>query len=177
VTENRILRGQIKGRLRLTDPERIRLATAARRLGRKALEEVAQRVRPETILGWQRRLIAKKFDGSKNREPDKDSKAGETQFFGGADIVAQKLAINSVIFNQRNGQHKSWYNNGRLNCSVSYATLPFIRRKNNNISENPHFAKRSRARTLLSVSATRKTNKHHAAYLWSRLSFLAVQAG
>src|SRR5450755_4639145 len=63
VTENRILRGQIKGRLRLTDPERISLATAARRLGRKALEEVAQRVRPETILGWQRRLIAKKFDG------------------------------------------------------------------------------------------------------------------
>jgi putative transposase len=78
VTENRILRGQIKGRLRLTDPERISLATAARRLGRKALEEVAQRVRPETILGWQRRLIAKKFDGSKNREPDKDSKAGDT---------------------------------------------------------------------------------------------------
>ena len=71
VTENRILRNQIQGRIRLTDPERIRLASDALRLGRKALEEVAQIVRPETILGWHRRLIAKKFDGSKNRSPGK----------------------------------------------------------------------------------------------------------
>src|ERR1035438_1693768 len=69
VIEYRILRGQIKGRIRLNDPERISLASAAKRLGRKALEEVAQIVRPETILGWHRRLIAKKFDGSKNRPP------------------------------------------------------------------------------------------------------------
>ena len=66
-TENRILRSQIEGRLRLTDPERISLAEIGRRLGRKALEEVAQIVRPETILGWHRRLIARKFDGSKSR--------------------------------------------------------------------------------------------------------------
>ena len=69
--ENRILRGQIKGRLRLTDPQRISLAEVAQRLGRKALEEVAQIVRPETILGWHRRLVAKKFDGSKNRSHGK----------------------------------------------------------------------------------------------------------
>ena len=66
-TENRILRNQITGRLRLTDPERINLAEIGRRLGRKALEEVAQIVRPETILGWHRKLIARKFDGSKSR--------------------------------------------------------------------------------------------------------------
>lgn len=71
VTENRILRNRIQGRIRLTDPERISLSLAAKRLGRKALEEVAQIVRPETILGWHRRLIAKKFDGSKNRSPKK----------------------------------------------------------------------------------------------------------
>jgi len=71
VTENRILRSQIRGRVLLTDPERISLAEIAKRLGRKALEEVAQIVRPETILGWHRRLIAKKFDGSKNRAPVK----------------------------------------------------------------------------------------------------------
>jgi transposase InsO family protein len=71
VTENRILRNQIQGRIRLTDPERISLVSAAKRLGRKALDEVAQIVRPETILGWHRRLIAKKFDGSKNRSPGK----------------------------------------------------------------------------------------------------------
>src|SRR6516225_2778677 len=69
VTENRILRNQIKRRIRLTDAERISLAQAAKRVGRKALNEVAQIVRPETILAWHRRLVAKKFDGSRNRAP------------------------------------------------------------------------------------------------------------
>jgi putative transposase len=67
ITENRVLRSQIKGRLRLSNPERIQLAEIGKRLGRKALAEVAQIVRPETILGWHRKLIAKKFDGSKQR--------------------------------------------------------------------------------------------------------------
>jgi transposase InsO family protein len=66
--ENRILRNQIKGRLRLSDAERRNLAEIGQRLGRKALEEVAQIVRPETILAWHRKLVAKKFDGAnKNR--------------------------------------------------------------------------------------------------------------
>ena len=77
VTENRVLRGQIKGRIRLSDPERIRLASTAKRLGRKALEEEAQIVRPETILGWHRRLIAKKFDGSQHRSPSKGVSASD----------------------------------------------------------------------------------------------------
>ena len=67
-SENRILRNQIKGRLRLTDGERRTLAEVGKRLGKKALEEVAGIVRPETIFGWHRRLVAKKFDGSKNRQ-------------------------------------------------------------------------------------------------------------
>ena len=67
VTENRILREQIKGRVILSDPERLSLARIAKQLSRKALAEVAQIVRPETLLEWHRRLIAKKFDGSNNR--------------------------------------------------------------------------------------------------------------
>jgi len=78
VTENRILKDQIKGRLRLTDLERISLAEIGKRLGRRALEEVAQIVRPETILGWHRKLIAKKFDGSKQRRSIGRPPAGET---------------------------------------------------------------------------------------------------
>src|SRR5262249_3558750 len=69
---------QIQGRIRLTDPERISLAEAAKRLGRKALAEVAQIVRPETILGWHSRLIAKKFDGSKNRSAAKGGSTSDT---------------------------------------------------------------------------------------------------
>ena len=37
------------------------------RLGRKALAEVANAALPETILGWFRKLVARKFDGSKAR--------------------------------------------------------------------------------------------------------------
>jgi putative transposase len=67
VTENRILRAQIKGRQRLTDGERKTLAEIGKKLGKKVLAEVASIVKPETILAWHRRLVAKKFDGSKNR--------------------------------------------------------------------------------------------------------------
>ena len=64
VRENRILRNQIQGRLRLTDPERVSLAEIGKRLGQRELQEVAQILRPEIILGRRRKLIAKKFDGS-----------------------------------------------------------------------------------------------------------------
>lgn len=63
--ENRILKAQIKGRLRFSDPEKKTLAEIGHRLGRKALEDVANAVRPDTILSWYRKLIARKFDGSK----------------------------------------------------------------------------------------------------------------
>ena len=65
--ENRILKAQHKTPLRLTDAERMTLAEIAHRLGRKALEDVANVVKPDTLLGWYRRLIARKFDGSKSR--------------------------------------------------------------------------------------------------------------
>src|SRR4029434_10808764 len=66
--ENRILRDQIKGRLQLTDAERQTLAKIAIKLGKKALEEVAQIVKPDTILAWQRKLAADKFNGSNQRK-------------------------------------------------------------------------------------------------------------
>ena len=65
--ENRILMEQLKGRLRLTDPQRKTLAEIGYRLGRQALADVANVVKPETILGWYRKLVAQKFDGSKAR--------------------------------------------------------------------------------------------------------------
>ena len=65
--ENRILKAQLKTSLRLTDAERMTLAEIAHRLGRKALEDVANTAKPDTIMGWYRRLIARKFDGSKSR--------------------------------------------------------------------------------------------------------------
>ncbi|MGB7846933.1 MAG: integrase core domain-containing protein [Candidatus Acidiferrum sp.] len=66
--ENRILKAQIKGRLLLSQEEKATLAEIAHRMGRKALEEVARAARPDTILGWYRKLVAKKFDGSRFRQ-------------------------------------------------------------------------------------------------------------
>ena len=65
--ENRILRAQIKGRLCLSEGEKATLAEIAHRLGRKALAEVAVAAKPDTILGWFRKLVARKFDGSRFR--------------------------------------------------------------------------------------------------------------
>ena len=65
--ENRILKSHSKQVLRLNDGERATLAEIGRRLGRKALQQVACVAGPDTILAWYRRLIAHKFDGSKRR--------------------------------------------------------------------------------------------------------------
>ena len=68
VAENRILRHQLKGRVQLTDAERATLAEIGKKLGKQALEEVANIVKPDTILGWHRKLAAEKFDGSSQRK-------------------------------------------------------------------------------------------------------------
>ena len=67
VAENRMLKAQLEGRLLLSDAERATLGEIGHRLGRKALEDVANAARPDTILGWYRRLVARKFDGSRAR--------------------------------------------------------------------------------------------------------------
>jgi putative transposase len=65
--ENRFLRAQLNGCLRLADAERATLGEIGFRLGRKALSEVATAGQPDTILAWHRRLIARKFEGSRAR--------------------------------------------------------------------------------------------------------------
>src|SRR6516164_9296724 len=66
--ENRILIGRSKCPLLLSDGENVTLAEIAHRLGRMALEDVAATAKPNTILGWYRKLIANKFDGSRFRK-------------------------------------------------------------------------------------------------------------
>src|SRR5437870_2006799 len=68
VTENRLLRNQITGRVRLSDGERKTLAEIGQKLGKQALEEVANISKPDTILGWHRKLVAQKCDGFQQRK-------------------------------------------------------------------------------------------------------------
>jgi putative transposase len=65
--ENRILKAQVKGRLKLSDAERATLGEIGHRLGRQVLAEVANVARPDTILAWYRKLVARKFDSWKAR--------------------------------------------------------------------------------------------------------------
>ena len=66
--ENEILKSKIEKPLRFNDHERIRLAKIGKQIGLKALKEISCIVRPETILEWFRKLVAKKFDGSRFRK-------------------------------------------------------------------------------------------------------------
>src|SRR4030088_2631323 len=65
--ENRILRAHLPSRLRLSDAERSTLAEIAKRLGRKALKDIARVAKPDTLLAWYGRLFAQKFNGSRRR--------------------------------------------------------------------------------------------------------------
>jgi putative transposase len=68
VAGNRILRNQITERVRLSDGERRTLAEIGKKLEKKALQEVANLVKPDTILAWHRTLVAQKCDDSKQRK-------------------------------------------------------------------------------------------------------------
>src|SRR5262245_10558479 len=68
VTENRLLRQQIRGCVRLSDGERKTLAEIGQQLEKQTLAEIATIVKPDTILAWHRKLVAQKFDGSRQRK-------------------------------------------------------------------------------------------------------------
>jgi hypothetical protein len=67
------------------------LAEIGKRIGRKVLEHIASVAKPDTILTWYRRLISRKFDGSKFRTyPGRPSVSSEV-----AELVVQMARENS----------------------------------------------------------------------------------
>jgi putative transposase len=58
-----------------------------KRVGRKALREIACVAKPDTILAWYRKLIAQKFDGSKHRQYP-----GRPRVDGAFDALAVRMA-------------------------------------------------------------------------------------
>ena len=68
--EIRIYQELCKGRrLRFSDDQRRRLGVKAKAMGRKALEQFARIVTPDTLLRWFRNLVARKYDGAAKRGP------------------------------------------------------------------------------------------------------------
>lgn len=90
--ENRILREKLGNRrIQLSDNQHRRLTVKAKPLGRKILQEVTDLFSPETILGWYRKLIAAKYDGSANRK-------------GGRPKVRQEVIDLVLKFKQENAR-------------------------------------------------------------------------
>src|SRR5947208_3080904 len=78
--ENRMLREQLGNRrLRLNDDQRRRLAVKAKKLSWRVLHELTTIVTPETLLAWHRKLIARKYDGSRRRGPGRPHVQDEIQ--------------------------------------------------------------------------------------------------
>jgi putative transposase len=78
--ENRVLREQLgTRRLRFTDDQRRRLATKAKLVGRRLLNDIANIVTPDTLLAWHRKLIADKYDGSAKLKPGRPRTAFELE--------------------------------------------------------------------------------------------------
>ncbi len=66
--ENEILKSKLDKPVCFKKNERIRLAKIGKRLGLRALKDIACIVKPETIMRWFRELVTKKFDGTANRK-------------------------------------------------------------------------------------------------------------
>jgi hypothetical protein len=80
LAENRILKAHLQPGFRPSSPERTTLAEIGKRLGRKLLQQVASIDNPDTILGWYRKLVAEKFDSSRQRRlPGRPPIDSETQ--------------------------------------------------------------------------------------------------
>src|SRR5207237_7061945 len=66
--KNSSIRYKRQDRVRLSDSERQALTVIGQKLGKPALQGVAQIVKPETMLAWHRTRVAQKFDGAQQRQ-------------------------------------------------------------------------------------------------------------
>jgi hypothetical protein len=68
--ENRILREKLgRKRIILNESQKLRLATAAMKLGKDLLQQWGTLFSPATLLRWHRWFVARKYDGSGKRGP------------------------------------------------------------------------------------------------------------
>ncbi len=67
ILKHELLKATGKKRIFLNDKQRRRLAILAKRVGRKALSDISGVFCPDTLMLWHRKLVANKYDGSKNR--------------------------------------------------------------------------------------------------------------
>ena len=77
-------------RVLLTNSQRMRVAAKAKMISRKMLEQCTVLFTPDTVLGWFRKLIAEKYNGSQNR-----GKVGKPQ-------ISQEIVNLVIRFKEEN---------------------------------------------------------------------------
>jgi len=132
--ENKILREKLgTKRILLNDHQRMRLARLGQRLGRKVLADACPLFSPDTILGWHRRLVARKYDGSKKRTPGRRRISEELE-----QLIVQIARKNKTWGSRRiKGQLKY------LGYTISHTTIDKVL-KRNGYDPSPDRSRRTR---------------------------------
>ena len=137
--ENRVLREHLPGgRVRFTDAQRRRLAVRGKALGCRLLRGMATLDTPETLLGWYRRLIARKYDGSKRHGPGRPPKPREIR----------ELVIRMAQENPSWGYPRIQGALGNLGHEISPSTVKRILREHG-LDPAPERSKRTPWKTFL----------------------------
>jgi hypothetical protein len=100
--ENRVLREHLGvRRLRFTDAQRRRLAAKGRAVSRRTLEQLGL-VTPDTILRWYREFVAKKYNGTSQRQDARPGTAASlrrliVQFADSATPIARRERLGGIL--------------------------------------------------------------------------------
>ncbi len=119
--ENKILLSKIEKAISFNDAERTLLGKIGKRMGIKALKDIACIVKPETIMNWYRKLVAKKFDGSRNRK-----KAGQPK----TEKEIEELVIRFALENPSWGYDKIQGALSNLGYKISDETVGNVLKRN-----------------------------------------------
>jgi hypothetical protein len=99
--ENRILKARLRPGWRLTWRTG-HTSEIGKRLGRKALLPVARIAKTDTILAWYRKLVAEKFNGSKQRRsPGRQRTKNSTASRTISNLLADQVQHGSFAFAAR----------------------------------------------------------------------------
>jgi putative transposase len=110
------------------------LAKLGKRLGLKALKDVAAIGKPETVLAWYRKLVAKKFDGSAERR-----KSGRPR----GDEEVEKLVLRRVEENPTWGYDRVAGALSNLGHGISDETVGNTLERNSFLHQTPSLPARS----------------------------------
>jgi transposase InsO family protein len=139
--ENRVLKQQFEStgkKLRLNNHQRRNLAKRGKAIGWAQLQKYATLVRPETILGWHRKLVALKYTGKRRVNTDRQKRME----------VIRELCVKFAEENQGWGYGRIQGSLANLGYNVSMTTVGNILRAKG-IVPSPDRGKQSNWQTFV----------------------------